>query len=102
VPISDPDLEGFLLLLAAQRSPRTLDAYRRDLTAFATFRGGALAETTTAGPRRRSRAVPLRSARSSGISSCSADSATTRRPSSFSRAVRGSCREPSPLPRRND
>jgi integrase/recombinase XerD len=48
VPISDPDLEGFLLLLAAQRSPRTLDAYRRDLTAFATFRGGALAETTTA------------------------------------------------------
>jgi len=48
VPISDPDLDGFLLLLAAQRSPRTLDAYRRDLSAFAAFRDGALVDTTTA------------------------------------------------------
>ena len=31
----DQELEGFLLLLAAGRSPRTVDAYRRDLTAFA-------------------------------------------------------------------
>src|SRR5262249_61968025 len=31
VKISDPDAERFLLLLAAQRSPRTVDAYRRDL-----------------------------------------------------------------------
>jgi integrase/recombinase XerD len=47
VPIADPDAERFLLLTAAQRSPRTVDAYRRDLSAFATFRGGLLAETTT-------------------------------------------------------
>ena len=30
----DPDVESFLLLLAANRSPRTVDAYRRDLAAF--------------------------------------------------------------------
>ena len=48
VPISDPDLERFLLLLAAQRSPRTVDAYRRDLTSFASFRGGAIADAETA------------------------------------------------------
>ena len=30
-PIPDPDLEAFLALLAALRSPRTVDAYRRDL-----------------------------------------------------------------------
>jgi len=47
VPISDPDLESFLLLLAAQRSPRTVDAYRRDLTSFASFRGGAIADAET-------------------------------------------------------
>ena len=43
----DPDADRFLLLLAAQRSPRTVDAYRRDLTAFRAFRAGPLAETTT-------------------------------------------------------
>ena len=32
---TDPDVERFLLLLAARRSPRTVDAYRRDLTSFA-------------------------------------------------------------------
>ncbi len=48
VPISDPDLESFLLLLAAQRSPRTVDAYRRDLISFASFRGGAIADAETA------------------------------------------------------
>ncbi|MDH5334521.1 MAG: tyrosine recombinase [Thermoleophilia bacterium] len=31
MPTSDPDVESFLLVLAAQRSPRTVDAYRRDL-----------------------------------------------------------------------
>ena len=31
---TDPDVESFLLLLAARRSPRTVDAYRRDLAAF--------------------------------------------------------------------
>jgi integrase/recombinase XerD len=33
-PPADPEVEGFLALLAARRSPRTVDAYRRDLTAF--------------------------------------------------------------------
>jgi integrase/recombinase XerD len=47
MPNSDPDAERFLLLLAAQRSPRTVDAYRRDLAAFGAFRDGLLAETTT-------------------------------------------------------
>ncbi|HEY5295825.1 MAG TPA: site-specific integrase, partial [Gaiellaceae bacterium] len=35
----DPDVDGFLLLLAAQRSPRTVDAYRRDLAQLAAFLG---------------------------------------------------------------
>ncbi len=47
MPIHDPDAESFLLLLAAQRSPRTVDAYRRDLRAFAGFRAGPVAEATT-------------------------------------------------------
>jgi integrase/recombinase XerD len=33
----DPDVQGFLALLAAQRSPRTVDAYRRDLAALAVY-----------------------------------------------------------------
>jgi integrase/recombinase XerD len=45
---TDSDAERFLLLTAAQRSPRTVDAYRRDLTAFASFRAGPLVETTPA------------------------------------------------------
>ena len=36
---SDPDVEGYLLLLAAQRSPRTVDAYSRDLAAAGAFLG---------------------------------------------------------------
>ena len=43
---SDPDVERFLLLLAAQRSPRTVDAYRRDLAALAAFRGGGVGDAT--------------------------------------------------------
>ena len=43
---SDPDVERFLLNLQARRSPRTVDAYRRDLAAFRTFRGGVVAEAT--------------------------------------------------------
>jgi integrase/recombinase XerD len=35
----DPDVEGFLALLAARRSPRTVDAYRRDLAQLAAFLG---------------------------------------------------------------
>jgi integrase/recombinase XerD len=36
----DPIVESFLLLLAARRSPRTVDAYRRDLAGLAAFRSG--------------------------------------------------------------
>jgi integrase/recombinase XerD len=34
-PRHDPEVEGFLALLAARRSPRTVDAYRRDLAHLA-------------------------------------------------------------------
>jgi integrase/recombinase XerD len=37
----DSDLERFLLALAAQRSPRTVDAYRRDLDTLRCSRDGA-------------------------------------------------------------
>jgi site-specific recombinase XerD len=47
VATSDPDVESFLLLLASQRSPRTVDAYRRDLRSLAGFRGGPVGEATT-------------------------------------------------------
>jgi len=40
VTASDPDVERFLLFLAARRSPRTVDAYRRDLTSLSAFRAG--------------------------------------------------------------
>ena len=36
-PIRDRDVEGFLALLAARRSPRTVEAYRRDLTALGAY-----------------------------------------------------------------
>ena len=42
----DPDVERFLLLLAARSSPRTVDAYRRDLAGLATFRRGQVADAT--------------------------------------------------------
>ncbi len=35
----DPQVEAFLALLAARRSPRTVDAYRRDLAGLATHLG---------------------------------------------------------------
>jgi integrase/recombinase XerD len=40
----DPDVERFLLLLAARRSPRTVDAYRRDLGLLMAWRGGPIAD----------------------------------------------------------
>ncbi len=43
---SDPDVERFLLSLTARRSPRTVDAYRRDLTALAQFLDGPVAEAS--------------------------------------------------------
>lgn len=46
VTTSDPDFERYLLLIAARRSPRTVDAYRRDLNALATFRGGHVGDAS--------------------------------------------------------
>ena len=43
----DPDVERYLLLLAAQRSERTVDAYRRDLASFAQFQGAQIGTATT-------------------------------------------------------
>jgi integrase/recombinase XerD len=46
VSATDPDVERFLLNLQARRSPRTVDAYRRDLAALGAFRKGVVAEAT--------------------------------------------------------
>jgi integrase/recombinase XerD len=43
----DPDLDGFLALLAARRAPRTVDAYRRDLGALTAWLGRRPAGATT-------------------------------------------------------
>ena len=43
----DLDVERYLLLLAGQRSPCTVDAYRRDLAKFADFHGSPVATATT-------------------------------------------------------
>ena len=42
----DPELDGFLALLAAQRSPRTVDAYRRDLKTLAAYLGKPVGSAT--------------------------------------------------------
>jgi integrase/recombinase XerD len=42
----DPDVEGFLALLAARRSPRTVEAYRRDLAALAAYLGKPIGRAT--------------------------------------------------------
>jgi integrase/recombinase XerD len=44
----DPDVERYLLTLRARRSPRTVDAYRRDLAGLHTSSGKAVADVTTA------------------------------------------------------
>jgi integrase/recombinase XerD len=46
-PVQDPKVEAFLALLAAQRAPRTVEAYRRDLTALATWLDRSPASATT-------------------------------------------------------
>jgi integrase/recombinase XerD len=46
-PPRDPDLEGFLALLAANRAPRTVEAYRRDLTDISRRLGRPLADVST-------------------------------------------------------
>jgi integrase/recombinase XerD len=43
----DPDVEGFLALLATRRAPRTVEAYRRDLTALSTWLDRPLGRITT-------------------------------------------------------
>jgi integrase/recombinase XerD len=43
----DQDVEGFLALLAARRAPRTVEAYRRDLAAFADWFGRPVASAST-------------------------------------------------------
>jgi integrase/recombinase XerD len=45
--IPDPDVEGFLALLAAQRAPKTVEAYRRDLAALRDWLGGPVAQLST-------------------------------------------------------
>jgi site-specific recombinase XerD len=46
VAAREPTVESFLLLLAARRSPRTVDAYRRDLYSLASFRSGPVDKAT--------------------------------------------------------
>jgi integrase/recombinase XerD len=46
VSAPDTDVERFLLTLQARRSPRTVDAYRRDLAALGAFRDGPVADAT--------------------------------------------------------
>lgn len=43
----DPEVEGFLALLAARRAPRTVEAYRRDLAQVAGALGHSPADATT-------------------------------------------------------
>jgi len=43
----DPELDGFLALLAARRSPRTVDAYRRDLVHLQSWLGRPVASAGT-------------------------------------------------------
>jgi integrase/recombinase XerD len=45
-PREDPQVEGFLALLAARRAPRTVDAYRRDLDSLARSLGRPPATAT--------------------------------------------------------
>jgi integrase/recombinase XerD len=46
-PIPDPDLDAFLALSTARLAPRTVEAYRRDLTNLAAWLGHPLASATT-------------------------------------------------------
>ena len=45
-PTQDPEVEGFLALLAARRAPKTVDAYRRDLRALGDWLGGPPSKAT--------------------------------------------------------
>jgi integrase/recombinase XerD len=46
-PIHDPEVEGFLALSTARLAPRTVEAYRRDLTAVAGWLGKPVAAAAT-------------------------------------------------------
>ncbi|HEX2433501.1 MAG TPA: tyrosine recombinase, partial [Gaiellaceae bacterium] len=46
-PIPDPELDAFLALSTARLAPRTVEAYRRDLTNLAAWLGHPLASATT-------------------------------------------------------
>lgn len=46
-PTPDPDLEAFLALATARLAPRTVEAYRRDLTTLANWLGKPLSTVTT-------------------------------------------------------
>src|SRR5436190_1833588 len=46
--MADPDVEGFLALLATRRAARTVDAYRRDLTACSDWLGGPVGRASVA------------------------------------------------------
>ena len=46
MPIHDPEVEGFLALLGASRAARTVEAYRRDLTALADHLGKPVARAS--------------------------------------------------------
>ena len=43
----DPDVEGFLALLATRRAPNTVEAYRRDLAALGRWLSGPVGRITT-------------------------------------------------------
>jgi integrase/recombinase XerD len=44
--MAERDLDSFLALLAAQRAPRTVEAYRRDLEAFRDWLGGPISRAS--------------------------------------------------------
>jgi integrase/recombinase XerD len=46
-PIHDPEVEGFLALLASRRAPRTVEAYTRDLAQLADWLGKPVGTATT-------------------------------------------------------
>ena len=46
-PIPDPEVEGFLALLASRRAPRTVEAYTRDLAQLADWLGQPVGSATT-------------------------------------------------------
>jgi integrase/recombinase XerD len=46
MPIHDPDVEGFLAILGASRAARTVEAYRRDLTALSAYLGKPVAKAS--------------------------------------------------------